>query len=77
MSATKTAFVIAYQNELRARYEWANDEAKLLRFVKSVEATLRGPDNTWNRDGEAYVAALKSIGLSPRISLKALRELPQ
>lgn len=74
--ATKKKLIDAYRAELESRYTWAKDQSKLDRFMKSVEATLTGPENSWTRDGAAYKAALKSCGLPRAPSLTLLRELP-
>lgn len=72
---TKQAFLDAYRAELLARYPWAQDEAKLGRFMSSVYATLRGSINHWNNDGEAVVAAWRKIGGKGKPTYKALRAL--
>jgi len=74
---TKTAFMNAYRATLLAGYPWAQDSARLEKFMASVKATLDG-GNTWNRDGEAFRAACHAIGLSPRkATLKLLQSLPE
>ena len=75
MTTTKKALYDEYRVQLIAGYAWAKDEARLSRFMQSVRDTLNG-GNTFNRDGEAWRAACHNVGISPRISLKALHALP-
>lgn len=75
--ATKTQFLDAYEAQLKKRYAWANDENRLAQFMHLVTQTISvDGDNTWNRSGEAYEAALRECNLPARITLKALRALP-
>jgi hypothetical protein len=74
MKATKTNFRRVYRRELMARYPWANEHARRAKFMLSVRATLNGA-NTWCRDGDAYYAALKAVGLPKRVSLKTLQSM--
>lgn len=72
---TKTAFINAYRATLLAHYPWAQDTARLERFMCSVTETLNG-GNSFNRDGEAFRAACHAIGLSPRkATLKFLQSM--
>lgn len=71
---TKQDFLTAYETELKARYPWAADEAKLSRFLSSAKGTLNGL-NTWNHEGEAVTAAWKSIGGKGKPTKTALRAL--
>ena len=73
---TKKEFLEEYSKQLKSRYTWAADEAKLDRFMKSVEATITIPKtNTWNANGEAVTAAWKAIGGQGIPSLLKLRNL--
>jgi hypothetical protein len=72
---TKTAFIAAYRAALLNGYPWAQDTARLDRFMASVKATLDG-GNTFNREGEAFRTACHAIGLSPRkATLKFLHSM--
>ena len=72
---TKTAYLTAYRTELRARYPWAADEAKLDRYMAGARAGLDGAGGGAHT-GEASEAAWRRIGGTGKITLKALRKLP-
>ena len=72
---TKINFLIEYKKELISTYAWAQDEAKLARFLESCAQTINGPNNTWNHDGECVTRAWKAIGGKGKPTLKALRAL--
>ena len=72
----RNSFLVAYRSELVARFAWAQDMGKLDRFMASCETTISTPAATWNHDGDAVIAAWKSIGGKGRPTLKALRALP-
>ena len=73
----KTRFLVMYRDELNKRYPWAQDEAKLSRFMASVTETINGTGpGTWNHEGEAVTAAWRAIGGKGKPTKKALRELP-
>lgn len=73
---TKTAFILAYERQLRARYDWAvTHPDKLVKFMQVVANTING-NGTWNFHGEAAEAAWREIGGKGRHTLKALRALP-
>ena len=74
---TKERFLTLYRDELNKRYEWAQDEAKLNRFMASVRHTLDTTDaGTWNHEGEAVTAAWRAMGGKGKPTKKALRALP-
>ena len=76
MTPSKSAFLSAYHTELRARYPWAKtDEIKLALFMESCHNTLNG-GGSWHHEGEAVVAAWRSIGGKGKPTLKALRAMP-
>ena len=68
----RNAFLTAYRAELLARYPWAQDAAKLHRFMESVEMSISGGAKTWNNDGEAVTAAWRAIGGKGKPTYKAL-----
>ena len=72
---TKISFLTEYKKELVSTFVWAQDEAKLDRFMASCAQTINGPSNTWNHDGECVKRAWKAIGGKGRPTLKALRAL--
>lgn len=72
---TRNSFLVAYRSELVARFAWAQDIERLDRFMASCETTISSSAATWNHDGEAVVAAWKSIGGKGKPTLKALRQL--
>jgi hypothetical protein len=73
---TQTLLLNAYRARLIADHAWAKDEARLARYMISVQRTLQG-ENTIDRTGESFRAACHDVGLSPRITLKALHALPR
>ena len=74
MTMTKEAFLRAYKEALVLRYAWPSDQAKLDRFMASVEATLNGA-NTWAHEGDAVTAAWRAVGGKGNPTKKALRAL--
>jgi hypothetical protein len=72
----KQAFMQAMEMELRVRYGWAADEARLAKFLTSVRQTLDG-GMTWNKDGDAGLAAWRAIGGKGKPTYKALQALPE
>lgn len=72
----RTAFLTAYRAALLSRFAWAQDTAKLDKFMASVQTTVSTSAATWNHDGDAVTAAWRSIGGKGKPTLKALRALP-
>ena len=75
MSHTKEAFMHHYKDEVLRRYAWAQDAAKLERFMGGVAETLNGPASIWSCEGAAVDAAWDAIGGKGRPTLKKLRAL--
>jgi hypothetical protein len=75
MAPTKAAFIQHYKSEILHRYAWAQDAAKLERFLGGVAETLNGPARVWACEGAAVDAAWQAIGGKGRPTLKALRAL--
>lgn len=73
---TRNAFLALYRAELVARHPWAQDAAKLDKFMSSCAETINTARATWNHDGDAVTAAWRSIGGKGRPTLKGLRALP-
>lgn len=73
---TKQQFLCAYRNHIIASYAWASDEAKLNRFLESVEATIKTTQAPWDFHGAAVKKAWHNIGGKGSPTLKALRALP-
>lgn len=69
----RRAYMAAYKHELRARFAWAEDQEKLLRFLHAVRDTLKGRANVWQPSGDAAVAAWHAIGMTGRPTLKQMR----
>lgn len=72
---TKENFLSAYRAKLIEAYPWAQDAAKLDRYMESVRATIHDTAGSWNPTGNAVVAAWKAIGGKGTPSLKAMRGL--
>lgn len=72
----KQTFLTNYRAELVARYLWAQDSAKLDKFMASCETTITSGAATWNHDGDAVTAAWRSVGGKGKPTLKGLRALP-
>ena len=75
LTSTKTNLIGEYERLLKATFPWAQDEAKLARFMANVKQTLHDRSG-FDRTGECFKQALKQVGLPASISLKALRALP-
>lgn len=67
-------FLEEYRAQLIKTYTWAQDEAKLEKYMASVYGTLTGA-NTWHHKGDAVTAAWRAIGGKGVPTLKALRGL--
>lgn len=72
---TKQSFLTTYRAKLLAAYPWAQNAAKLHRFMESVETSINGGAKTWNHDGEAVTAAWREIGGKGKPTFKALLAL--
>lgn len=72
---TKEKFLTNYRDEIMSRYEWAYDVDKLDRFMASVRRTITTQAKTWNHDGDAVMAAWRSVGGKGKPTLKGLRAL--
>jgi hypothetical protein len=75
MTITKTEFLTEYRARLVAGYPWAQDTAKLDRFMQSVANTINGA-YTWNHDSAAATAIYRENGGKGKVTLKWLRALP-
>ena len=76
MKLTKAQFLETYETMLIANYPWANDKAKLERYMGVVKLTVEFRSTQWNHTGEIVTAAWRAIGGKGVPSLKALRALP-
>lgn len=76
MSVTKTEFLKAYRATLLRDHHWAQDSAKLDRFMQGVKDTIDGKEQAWNI-GDAALVAYRSIGGTGKLTYKALRALPE
>lgn len=76
MPASKTLFLSEYRAGVITEYPWAQDTAKLDRFMQSVERTIRTEAATWNHDSAVAKRVYKAIGGVGAYSRKALRALP-
>jgi len=72
---TKSAFLTAYRAEL-ARFPWANDAAKLDRFMRGVADSITGGPKKWDHTGAAVKSAWQSIGGNGAPTFRALCALP-
>ena len=72
----KRLFLTFLRAEISARYAWAQDVAKLDRFVSHMRETIHGDKNLVNLDGDAVTAAWRAIGGKGKPTYKALRALP-
>ncbi len=77
-SLSKPEFLRVYREMLEAEpgYTWAQDAARLERFMTSVRCTIETQANTWNLDSPVAARAWKAIGGKGKLSYKALRGLP-
>lgn len=73
---TRQKFLAEYRFVVLREHEWAKDEAKLDRFMASVERTISTTAKTWVHDTPTVQRAWRSLGMEGRASLKALRALP-
>lgn len=72
---TLSAFLAAYRAQLLANMPWAQDAAKLDRYMGNVRATLTTNTATWSHTGPLMKAAWRQIGGSGTPSLRVLRAL--
>mgnify|MGYP000036930011 CR=1 FL=1 len=75
MTGNRAEFLRRYEEELKARFSWAQDRSKLHRFMVSVRTTVSGEDNSWLHSGEAVTAVWQAMGNKGKPTLKALRAL--
>ena len=75
MTGNRAEFLRRYEEELKARFAWAQDMDELSRFMASVEVTVSGEGTTWVHYGDAATAAWKAMGNKGKPTLKALRAL--
>lgn len=73
---TKAKFYETYRANLIQQRPWAQDAAKLARYMDGVKGTIETSRSTWNCSGDALQAAWKAIGGKGKVTLKALRALP-
>jgi len=75
---TKAQFIAAFRAVLLEKYPWAQDAARLERFMAGVADTIHGRAHSWSRDGEAFRETCARLGLSARkMTYAALRALPE
>lgn len=78
MPATKSRFMLLYRDRLNAKYEWAQDDLSLSKFMARVGQTLdmaRG--GAWDHTGEDAQYVWKLLGGKGKVTLKGLRALPE
>lgn len=77
MTATKETFLAAYRDALQV-YAWAQDAAKLDWMMEAVRATITRPSGggPWNHNGPSTAVAWRAIGGAGKVTLKAIRALP-
>jgi hypothetical protein len=73
---TKSQFLTDYRAALIARCDWALDPARLERFMQSVERTVRTESAPWNHHSDIALSVLRAVGFKGKLTLKALRALP-
>lgn len=75
---TKAEFLRVYREMLEAEpgYTWAQDQARIERFMTSVRVTIETQVNTWNLDSPVARRAWKAIGGTSPLTYKKLRSLP-
>lgn len=78
---TKTRYLEVYRQLLLENASWAKnvdgtEHDQLKKFMKSVENSIRTDFTTWACDSRYAKKAWKDIGQTGRMSLKALRALP-
>ena len=74
---TKSELLTAYGRALVAEFDWAKDQERLARFLFSASRTIRGTAATWNHDSEVIRRVWRELGGKGRVTLKALRALPE
>lgn len=72
---TKTEFLKTYET-LLSDLPWARVPGKLETFMSSCRETITGPVATWQHDGKLSQSAWRAIGGHGRVTLRALRSLP-
>ena len=75
--STKAAWLAAYRARLEV-YGWAREPEKLERFMASVRETITTDRATWNHSSsDMGREAWRDVGCKGKMTLKALRALPQ
>lgn len=73
---TKTEFLAEYKSRLLQTFPWAQEEARLKRFMASVERTIRTTANSWSHTSDVATAIYREQGGKGKVTLKWLRALP-
>jgi hypothetical protein len=79
---TKTQLIADYRSailDLASRepdMQWAFVDARLQRFMSSVETTIRTNRAPWNHNSNILAHVWRASGLKGRPTLKAMRALP-
>lgn len=73
---TKARFLADYRAALIANCDWALEPARLERFMQSVERTVRTNCAPWNHNSEIAMRVMRAYGFKGKLTLKALRALP-
>ena len=72
---TKTEFLDRYRASLIAEFAWADDPARLERFMQSVSNTICLNHNTWNHASAVADRIWRAAGFKGKATLKGLRGL--
>jgi hypothetical protein len=74
---TKMDLLATYEAILIAECPWALDEAKLHKFMRSVELTITTEAATWNHTTPLVAKAWRALGGKGKPTLKAMRALSE
>jgi hypothetical protein len=77
VKVTKEAFKRELRASLLATYAWAQDGAKLDRFMVVVDETINTNKNKFSLDSPMCVQTWRVIGMKGKLTYKALRALPE
>ena len=74
---TKQIFLDALELELKARFAWAQEPPRLERYMSTVREMLAPHGHNGVEIGEATIAAARTVGVTGKVTYKALRALPE
>jgi hypothetical protein len=74
---TRSEFIKFYRVYVCMTYDWTNDAHRFEGFMAKVNETLTTDRTTWKWNDNGAKVAWKAIGGKGKLTLKALRAMPE